>query len=355
MCNFTYPIQFQIILKDLKNKIVRDKVIEHNGLNLKYVPSHLLTISLCEKSVEQNGNALEFEPNHLQTISVIEKAVEQNGVALQYISDNKSNFSINLKAVKKNCHALKYVNVMRFEEYQELRKHAVGKYGIHEDFINIENDLKLINDNTTFFGLKTKFTLEYLPDKLKTEKVLIEMVKYNGLILKNIPDKLKTTLICESAIQENFLAIQNVPNNLLNIELCKLSMEGFIKMSKLIYKNEWCCLDNFIPYNFLKNLPLTIFENLIFDFVKKFISTCCDSIDNLECLLNYVIPISVRINYRSENIYIEIVKNANGLHKNQMEFFKQIIENTKNINIFKAMITKYYESFKLIPKKYYNE
>ena len=58
------------------------------------------------------------------------------------------------------------------------------------------------------------YTLQYVPDKLKTEAVVLKAVGHNGYALQYVPNELKTEAICVKAVESDSDALRYVPDEL---------------------------------------------------------------------------------------------------------------------------------------------
>jgi hypothetical protein len=83
--------------------------IRKSGINLKYVPSNMITQEICEQAVEQNPLALQYVSPQLQLENMCLKAIEQNPLVLQYVSPRLQSENMCLKAVEKNPNAFKFI------------------------------------------------------------------------------------------------------------------------------------------------------------------------------------------------------------------------------------------------------
>ena len=54
------------------------------------------------------------------------------------------------------------------------------------------------------------YTLQYVPDELKTEAVVLAAVESNGYALRYVPDQLKTEAVCTKAVESDDDALQYV-------------------------------------------------------------------------------------------------------------------------------------------------
>ena len=151
----------QIINIDFTNKqlVIDDTVhvvdsgvieqIKKCGLYIKNIDKNDITVRMCKYAVTQNGLALEFIPKMFHTTEVCVAAIKQNKFAKKFVQN-------------------KEVLVI----FNQTSKYVVD--------INDTNDCDL------------------------------ELVKKNGLELKNI--KNQTTEICMTAVQQDYDALQYVIN-----------------------------------------------------------------------------------------------------------------------------------------------
>ena len=58
------------------------------------------------------------------------------------------------------------------------------------------------------------WTLQYVPEHLKTEKICLEAVKQYGYALYHVPEQLRTKQICLEAVKQYGYALRFVPEHL---------------------------------------------------------------------------------------------------------------------------------------------
>ena len=58
------------------------------------------------------------------------------------------------------------------------------------------------------------YAMQYVPDELKTEAVVLAAVESDGYALRYVPDELKTEAVCFKAVERDGYALQHVPAKL---------------------------------------------------------------------------------------------------------------------------------------------
>ena len=72
---------------------------------------------------------------------------------------------------------------------------------------------------------KNWYVLQYVPDKLKTEKLCKVAVEQDGEALQFVPEKLRTEKLCKVAVGKNGDALMYVPEQLKTESICRVAVK----------------------------------------------------------------------------------------------------------------------------------
>ena len=81
------------------------------------------------------------------------------------------------------------------------------------------------------------YTLEYVPDKLKTQEMCERAVEKNPGCLKHVPDHFKAQEMCIKAVKKEVESLEHVPNHCKAGEMCKRATEA--DLYTLVFCPDW--------------------------------------------------------------------------------------------------------------------
>jgi hypothetical protein len=151
-------------MKHYQNQFIA--ALQLNGMELKYVPSYMITPDICQAAVQQNPRALKYVPAEMQTMKLCMSAVERDGTALEFVAESFQNSSIVMMAIR--------------------------------------------NDGNV---------LEFVPEKFKNPIMSRMAVEYDGINLKYVPEHMRTLYLCSVAVNNNGDAIEYVAPNMRTVKM----------------------------------------------------------------------------------------------------------------------------------------
>ena len=171
--------------------------VQHNGMELQYVPAALRTPEVCIAAVKKDGMALRYVPEALKTSEICMEAVQQDGLMLARVPAPLRTPELCLAAVMLAGMALEYVPDAL--KTPELCLEAVAQDGM---------------------------ALEFVPEKLKTSALYLAAVQSDGRALELVPAWLRTQEFCLAAVRNNGNALEFVPARLRTPEFCRVAVRN---------------------------------------------------------------------------------------------------------------------------------
>lgn len=134
---------------------------------LKYIPRDLVTIEQCMEAVKRNGEEIRYVPKEFYTVEICEKAVRSNKWKLD-----------------RN----------RREDYETVEEILVD----------------VVKNNRAAFNLLNKNVL--------TEAMCMEVVRHEGILLKDVPEKMRTRRVVDVALAntEFYPILKYIPADLMD-------------------------------------------------------------------------------------------------------------------------------------------
>jgi hypothetical protein len=131
---------------------------------------------------------------------------------------NKSNPDVIMVALKKDIYLFSVVKNITYE----IATYAVQKDGKLLSFVPSE----LIDEPLCLLAFKQNPAfIEFIPDKFKTEEMILQSVKHNGKLLEFIPYHLKKPSLFEIAFKQTPAAIEFIPDTHKTEEMSKIAVQ----------------------------------------------------------------------------------------------------------------------------------
>lgn len=184
---------FRMIPAEKRTMLMCFAVVEQVGCNLRWVPEAYKTAELCMKAVQNDGSAVQYVPAKHLTPELCAAAVMESGSALRFVPPELRTASMYVGAVVDSTNNLSYVaEDLKTDEFW------------HE------------------VCTKAPWAFKHAPDHVKTEQLLLDMVKASDTALVWLAQwapELQTAAIADAAI-ENGALLRYVRKDLRTEELC---------------------------------------------------------------------------------------------------------------------------------------
>lgn len=205
------------------------------GMGLQFVPEDARTPEICLAAVQEFGFALELVKD--QTPEICLAAVKNDERVLHLVKEQTP--EICLAAVQKNGHALEYVR----EQTPEICMAAVQQNGLALTSVRKQTPeicVAAIKQNVDAMEYVKKDLRDQVKAALAKENIdvrepyapnygkYLEMVRRNGMQLRNVPEDAQTPEICLAAMQSSCFAFRFVRNQTPEICLAAVEKNGML-------------------------------------------------------------------------------------------------------------------------------
>lgn len=201
------------------------KLVEANGITLKYVPDEIITLELCMSAVTQNGLALEFVPPLLLNDDIIIQAITQNYKAISFIPQRFLKYEIISLALVLSKDPLK--NILKDKKIKPFLSYEDYKDAIKNKSLDLcDVPTKFLNEQFCSEAIKANaLNIQFLPreyaDIPSYYTTAIEYASNEDTILKYIPTEYKTNDVCISALKQTMSNLPFVPKILIDDDFIK--------------------------------------------------------------------------------------------------------------------------------------
>ena len=180
--------------------------VEHDGMELQYVDSEIISEELCLKAIKQ-GEDIDYQ----KSMDARKKGI---GWAIKYVPEKFRTMELCIEAIKRSDYAIGYVP----------EKVKTDDFWLEALVLNPS-------------------ILKYIPDIFRTPEVYYEAVKTNGSALRYIPEEFKTPKLCYEAIIRSGYIFKYVPKEFYSTEYSEKAKKYYLK--KILKKSPE--LIKFIP------------------------------------------------------------------------------------------------------------
>ena len=187
--------------------------------------------------VRENGMYLSRVPHDMRTPSICLEAVRQNGRALMHVPEAVQTPAICLAAVRDDPGI--------FHPWVKRQTEEVCQAAVERQPWNLRHVQKQTTDICLAAVRADCWTIRDADPSVLDERICLEAVKQNGLVLMSIPLKSRTYAVCMAAVENNGLMLGMVPPLLLDREICETAVRQNAKALYLVPKtfmDEALCL-----------------------------------------------------------------------------------------------------------------
>ncbi len=116
---------------DILTETMIESIMKKNGLQLKHVPRHLMSIKICYLAIDNNPEAIEYVHPDCISNDLILRAVRKNGNVIRFVAYNKQTEEVCMEAVKNQPNALRFLSI-------EKQTDAVCMSALEKDVFSFE-------------------------------------------------------------------------------------------------------------------------------------------------------------------------------------------------------------------------
>lgn len=223
---FTLSLPFPYLPSEIITDSMCEEAVAQNPFNIQYVPEEHLTESLCKAAVNSNSSSFTVIPDKFKTSQLCWNAICDTSSFIytdlfRSIPEHLLTKEICLKYIQ-SVHSLdlseKELSIIP-EEYKDRDFYLAVASKPYRDFFNMI-PLEYVDYSLCKTYISTKGKLENIPEQYKTYELCLDAISRDSHAIKDVPESIIDSKMCWVAVSKNYSSLKEVPRKFVTKELC---------------------------------------------------------------------------------------------------------------------------------------